>query len=278
MKISVFGASGFIGSRFCDLYPEDVLPVPRGEYTTEEPSQVLYLISTTHNYDTWEVNIDTNIRYLLKVLQCHKNGETFNFISSFFVYGSVEPPANERMQPNPKGGNYNLTKLWAEQLVQDYCRENGIPWRIFRLANVFGEGDKFSEKKNALQYLINEMKYNRRIELYWGGNFYRDYIYIDDACSMLYDGVRFLMKNEIYNVGSGLPTKFRDFISLAKAVLESKSEIYLKFPPTLHEAIQVKNMWLDTTKINSGGIVCPYSPYIRLYRMLKDDCRFGGKK
>jgi nucleoside-diphosphate-sugar epimerase len=203
MKISIFGSTGFIGSRFCEMYPDDVLPVPRDEYITEEPSQVLYLISTTHNYGTWETNIETNLNHLLKVLNYHDNGDVFNFISSWFVYGDVPLPAYEHMQPNPRGGNYNLTKLWAEQLVQDYCGENGIPWKIFRLANVFGKGDRFSNKKNALQYLINEMKHDRDIELYNDGMFYRDYIHVDSVCRMLYEGMRKLPPCRIYNVGSG---------------------------------------------------------------------------
>jgi nucleoside-diphosphate-sugar epimerase len=179
-------------------------------------------------------------------------------------------PASEWDKPNPKGGNYNLTKLWAEQLVQDYCAQNDIPWRIFRLANVFGEGDKFSKKKNALQYLINEMKHDRDIELYANGIFYRDYIYVDDLCDMLYRGMEKLPECHIYNVGSGDPVLFHDFIMIAHEVLGSKSKINVIKAKKFHEDVQVKSFQMDVRKINASGIFCNVSPYVRLYRMLKN--------
>ena len=280
MKISVFGATGFIGSNFCEMYPEMTIAIPRGE-NFGLSDNMLYLISTTSNYESWRENIDTNIIALYERLKWMHTGATLNFASSWFVFGDVPLPATEMMQPNPKGGNYNLTKLWAEQLVREYCSENEIPYRIFRLANVFGKGDKFSEKKNALQYLINEMKHDRDIHLYDNGRFFRDYIHVDDACRMLYNGMKILPVNEIFNVGSGRPILFRDMILLAhtnknrdsngKAVLGSKSKIYDKEPSDFHKRIQVRDFWLDTTKINSHGILNRSSPFEKLVRMLQDD-------
>ena len=272
MKISVFGATGFIGSHFCNRYPEVTIPIPRGQFYSPFSDNVLYLISTVHNYDSWTVSIDTNLVHLGRILDFREpHRGTFNFISSWFAYGDVPLPATERMQPNPKGGNYNLTKSWAEKLVQDYCRDHEIPYRIFRLANVFGKGDKFSKKKNALQYLINEMKNDIDIHLYDNGMFFRDYIHVDDCCRMLYNGMKILPVNGIYNVGSGRPILFRDMILLAHTVLGSKSHIHSIKPPDFHKKIQVKDFWLDTTKINSFGIVNKSSPFEKLYRMLKDE-------
>jgi len=269
-KISVHGGNGFIGSRFCDLYSDFVIKIPR-DMRPSESLNVLYLISTTDNYGSWESNIHTNIDILLETLDVLPEGSTFSFCSSWFVYGNVNLPAKEWMIPKPKGGNYNLTKLWAEQMVIDYCSEHEILYRIFRLANVFGEGDKFSEKKNALQYLINEMENDRDIYLYNDGYFYRDYIHVDDVCKMLYKGMEILPVNEIYNVGSGRPILFRDMILLAHSVLGSKSNISSMEPTEFHKRIQVKDFWMDTSKINSYGIICKSSPYERLYRMLKDE-------
>ena len=269
MKISVFGATGFIGSRFCELY-EDAIHISRQELSALS-DDILYLISTTHNYNRALVDIHTNIKVLMQRLSQVKAYSTFNYISSWFVYGDAPLPAHERIVCNPKGGTYSITKLCAERLVIDYCKEHDINYRIFRLANVFGEGDKFSEKKNALQYLINEMENDRDIYLYNDGYFYRDYIHVDDVCGMLYKGMEILPVNEIYNVGSGRPILFRDMILLAHSVLNSKSNISSMESTEFHKRIQVKDFWMDTGKINSYGIICKSSPYERLYRMVKDE-------
>ena len=61
-----------------------------------------------------------------------------------------------------------------------------INYRILRLSNIYGINDKgVSAKKNALQFLINRIKSNEKIELYEGGNFLRDYLDVRDAVSAI---------------------------------------------------------------------------------------------
>ncbi|GAG02696.1 unnamed protein product, partial [marine sediment metagenome] len=52
-KITVYGSTGFIGSRFCNMYPEDVVKASvqgSGELAVAT-NEFLYLISTTDNYN-----------------------------------------------------------------------------------------------------------------------------------------------------------------------------------------------------------------------------------
>jgi len=265
MKISVFGAIGFIGSRFCELYPEMTIPIPRQE-TSGLSKDILYLISTTDNYNPAIVDVHVNISVLMDRLVNLHQSDTFNFVSSWFVYGDVPLPAHERIACAPEEGSYTITKLCAERLVADHCKKRNISYRIFRLANVFGKGDKFSEKKNALQYLINEMKHDRDIHLYNEGMFFRDYIHVDDVCRMLYEGMESLPVNQIYNVGSGRPILFRDMILLAHTVLGSKSVIH-----DSESYAPVQDFWMDTTKITSYGIINRSSPFEKLVRMIEDE-------
>ena len=115
---------------------------------------------------------------MIKVLENikNKNNTTFNFISSWFVYGNTDLPAHEESYCDPRGF-YSITKRAAEQLLISYCETYEIKYRILRLANVIGTGDKkVSKKKNALTYLINELKQDNAINLYSDGDLYRDYI------------------------------------------------------------------------------------------------------
>jgi hypothetical protein len=88
--ISVYGGTGFIGGAFCDLYPDEVIKIPR-ESRKPESKDILYLISTTSNYNILEdlhVDINTNLNVLMETLQyCKDTDTTINFISTGFVYG-----------------------------------------------------------------------------------------------------------------------------------------------------------------------------------------------
>ena len=253
--ISVFGATGFIGSNFCRMYPDEAIKI--GKYKSDSYDyEKLYFISTTHNYNSLPDDVETNLLWLSEVLHCLTSSDTFNFISSWFIYPSnIVLPAKEWDILGYPRGNYSFTKRLAEEMVWWYCDREGIPWRIFRLANVFGKGDSYSKQKNALQYLVNEMRHNRDIELYCGGDFIRDYIYVDEVCRLLYEGMNKLPTNEVYNIGSGVPITFGDWISLAHQWLDSKSKIIAVEPSEFHKKVQVKDFYMDISKIAKYGLV-----------------------
>ena len=185
-----------------------------------------------------------------------KNSDTtFNFISSWFVYGkNYEMPFREEHSKCNPSGFYSITKHCAEQLLVSFCQTYNIKYRIFRLANVIGEGDKkISKKKNALQFLIKEIVNNRDVPLYYGGEVLRDYIHVEDVCSALKLCMDKSPPNQIINIGSGKPYKFLDMINKAIEYSGSSSKIIQIQPTTFHDIVQVRHSYLDTAKLVSYG-------------------------
>lgn len=262
-KISIFGGTGYIGSHFYEIWKYsdvDYEIVPRDEFKCTS-DHILYFISTTDNYNVLDdptKDINTNLIHLMKVLDANKNLKSITFISSWFVYGVTPLPAREDSVCNPKGF-YSITKKCAEDLLISFCNTYGIDYKIIRLANVYGHSvqkDNFSKKKNALEYLINEIINNRPISLYYNGGFLRDYIHVSDVCR----GIRHLMNyglpNEIYNLGCGKPIVFRDIINKVIKLSGSTSVVTPVDPPEFHKIVQVKNMFLDCKKLFSTGFEC----------------------
>ena len=250
--ISVYGASGFVGSRFCNLYPDFVVKQEREE-RKPRTKEILYLISTVDNYNIHTnitLDVETNLKILCEVLDyCREEDITFNFISSWFVYGETELPAKEIYHCNPTGF-YSITKKAAEDLLISFCRTYNVKYRILRLCNVMGIGDgKSSAKKNALSYMIELLKKNEEVYLYDDGTPIRDIMHVDDVCSAIKLVCDEGNLNEIYNIGSGQPTTICDIIQTAKEYLRSKSTIKFKEAPEFHKIVQAKNFWLDTTKL-----------------------------
>lgn len=253
-SISVFGGSGFIGSNYCNKY-ESIL-IPRDDLKSQS-SEILYFISTVDNYNVLNnstLDIETNLIHLMRVLDANKEKlRCINFISSWFVYGDTDLPANENSVCNPKGF-YSITKKCAEDLLISYCKTNKINFRIFRLCNVYGKDDlKVSKKKNALQYLLNKLKNSEDIELYHGGRFYRDYMFVDDVCRAINHLIRFGEINSVYNIGSGYKIQFIEIINKALEITNSNSKIIEIEPSEFHKIVQVKDMLLDISKLTSTG-------------------------
>jgi len=255
-NVSVFGGTGFIGSHFSSMYPEQTCVESKTE-TVPSFEDIVYFISTTHNYNVLSdlhLDVDTNLTHLLKVLKNCKEGDCiFNFISSWFVYGESKLPVSETAYCDPKGF-YSITKRCAEQLLISFCETFGVPYRILRLGNVYGGGDKYSTKKNALQYLINELKNNRDIKLYHGGEVIRDYVHVEDVARAIMYCVENAPMNEIINIGSNCePVPLNILMEQAKVYLGSSSAITARDPAPFHKIVQVKDMWLDSTKLANLG-------------------------
>ena len=274
MKIQVFGGSGFVGSEFAKQNP-GCLVNARDDYSVKEKN-ILYMISTVTNYHVKTnpyIDIDTNLTTLMKVLEQIKNnmlqaedGYVFNFISSWFVYGETEMPAHEESNCYPNGF-YSITKRCAEQLLISYCETFGIKYRILRLANVAGHGDKkASPQKNALQHMINELKAGRDVNVYDGGNLYRDYIHVSDVAR----AIKLIMEtgevNTTYNVGNGQPLLFKDMIEYAKELIGGEGRLVPIEIPQFHRTVQVRSMWMLSDKLKSLG----YAPNYDMKAIIED--------
>ena len=264
-NISVFGGTGFIGSNFANISLGKIDIVDKVNPDPKFPI-VLYAIGTTDNYNIFEnpkLDIQTNLIKLiddLELLRKKFGTFTFNYLSSWFVYGNSKPlPFNPDNCCDPKGF-YSISKYSAEKFLTSYCETYKIKYRILRLSNIFGAGDRgVSSKKNALQYLIQKIKSNQKIELYEGGNFVRDYLDVRDAVRAIDLVINEGKINVVYNIGSGKPTKFIDLIIKAKEVFNSNSELISISIPEFHSQVQVRDAYLDVTGLTELGFMANYA-------------------
>jgi nucleoside-diphosphate-sugar epimerase len=269
-QISVYGATGFIGGTFCNMFPDEVVKISR-EQRKPKSKNILYLISTISNYNVFDdlhLDVNTNLTILLDVLQyCKDNDIVFNYVSTGFVYGSDILYAKEDDPCDPKGF-YSITKRTAEQLLISFCKTFDVNYRILRIANVYGHDKTISSKKNVLGFLVSLMKENKPITLYDDGMQLRDYMHVTDVCraiKMVMDGGEV---NQIYNIASGTALPFRRIIEMVKEILNSKSELLSVKTPKFNQIAQAKNFALNADKLKSLG----FEPQVSLERGLQSVC------
>ena len=270
--VNLFG-KGFIGSHYSSVYPcvvnhrNDLVP---------KTNNILYLISTTDNYNVKTnpyIDIETNLTTLIRVLENARQFEdvVFNFASSWFVYGDVPLNADENSYCNPKGF-YSITKRSAEQLLISYCETYDIKYRILRFANVLGLGDKnVSNKKNALTFLLNKLKNNEEINLYDDGNFYRDYIHVNDVCNAINLILTNGNTNEIYNVGTGNPVLFKDAINYIVKTSKSNSRVNVVEQSDFHKIVQTKSFYMNCDKLKNLGFIPKHNIYTIIDELLNEE-------
>ncbi len=256
-KISLFGA-GFIGGKFAETYPDEVEVMPRDAEFTTNP-HILYGISTIHNYHPKDgnpfIDIETNLLKFVRVLdKSITDGSVFNLISTWFVYGEVPLPAQEDARCLPTGF-YSITALAREQLLKSYCETFGLKYRILRLGNVIGIGDKkISPRKNALQWMVKELAQGREVKLYKGDPI-RDFIDVRDCVKAIHLVLEKGELNTIYNISNGEGLRISTLLEVANRAGGYKGKIGEMEVPDFHSKVQTSKMWMDTRKLKSLGYV-----------------------
>ena len=257
--ISVYGSTGFIGGQYLKMYSDIVIPIARYQ-DTPESKDILYFISTTHNYNIFtdpHKDVDTNITKLISVLEaCRKSNpdSVFNFVSSWFVYGMNCTLNTKETNLCDPTGFYSITKRAAEQMIICYCNTFGMKYRIMRMTNIIGESDSgVSAKKNAIQYMIGLLKKNEIVKLYDDGCNIRDFMYVDDACRAIDVCVRNAPINEIINISNSEPVSIGEIIRYSKEKLASQSQLISIDTPHFHKIVQVKDVCLNNDKLRSYG-------------------------
>ncbi len=244
--ISVFGATGFIGSNWMKNFPEISYAEPR-ESIVPKYNNILYLRGTNSNYNVFQdptLDVKSNLILLTETFKNITPNYTFNLVSSWFA-------------SYPKGF-YSATKLCQELLTESFCKTFDIPYRIIRPCNVVGGDTKFSGNKNALEWMIDKLKKNQAVQIYDGQNL-RNYIYITDFCNalkLILDKGKYEI---IYTVGNEHSYDMIDIIKCCRNLLGSRSPVEIIPRPKFYSLVQPQNYIADTSDLARLGFKCQYN-------------------
>jgi len=205
MKITILGASGFIGSHLVTQLREEQINYwapDRDDFAIYKRhlGHVIYCIGLTADFRTRPFDtVDAHVCLLPKVLkQC--KFDSFLYLSSTRVYGAAQGIAREedplKIQPLDFNDLYNISKAMGESICFATGKDNV---RVVRLSNVYGCDFK---SENSISSLIRDAFKNKRIVLHTSLDSKKDYINIKDVVNIL-PKIAVHGNRKIYNVASG---------------------------------------------------------------------------
>ena len=150
------------------------------------------------------------------------------YASTATVYGMTDTlPVSEEVIPRPVSV-YDLHKLYAEQHLTMANHQGIISAKSLRLANVYGPSlsESHSRDRGILSRITKACIQGDEINAYGGGNYLRDYIYIDDVvdaflCSGISD-----MPHTVLNVASGIGTTVKAVFEMIANEVGENAGIY----------------------------------------------------
>ena len=168
------------------------------------------------------------------------------------VYGEGDY-ISEAQTPNPIS-NYGVTKLAGEYYLKVF-KQYDIKNTIFRLFNTYGPSQDLTNMRQGMAsiYLSQALSGNT-INVTGSLDRYRDCIYIDDVVAALKMSLLSDTDNEIYNVGTGVPTTVKDLIDIILEVHDLPKESFEVVNIGSHDGDQHGN-FSDSTKLMNLGWV-----------------------
>ena len=167
----------------------------------------------------------TNIYGTLNVLEIGRKYDVDRVIltSSAAVYGiPVKTPVSEDHPLNPRN-LYGATKLSAEILMKVYYQTYGLSTVILRFGNVYGVG-LYTYWETVIPRFVMQALSSQPLTIYGNGEQSRDFIHVYDitkAIILSLNASKARVDGEIFNVGTGKPTKINYLANLVSEIVEN---------------------------------------------------------
>lgn len=148
-----------------------------------------------------EIFIETNVTGTLTLLEAARDRklERFVQVSTDEVYGSLGPEGKFTEEtPLSPNSPYSASKAAADHLVRAFGHTWGVRYNITRCSNNYGPY-QFPEK--LIPLMINNALGDKELPVYGDGLYVRDWLYVYDHCTAIWQVLQNAPPGEIYNVG-----------------------------------------------------------------------------
>jgi len=148
------------------------------------------------------------------------------FASSFVVYGNQEKEILKEDDHCIPKSVYATSKLSAEYMLKNYAQEKKINWNVLRMFNVYGPGQDITKPDQGLVGIfMNMLKKSNIVEVKGSLDRFRDIINIADVVQAWDLCLENNCDNEIFNLGTGSKTTFKQLILTLAKVMEREKDL-----------------------------------------------------
>lgn len=270
-EVLVIGANGFLGSHLVDglsadghkvtafdrfnfsqpMFERHDVRIIRGDFLSRSDLDravigqriVMHFLSTTTPATAESdptVDIRTNVAQTVELLEaCVEAGVEHVFFASTggAIYGLQSKSEYSEDDPAHPVSPYGIGKLAIENYLGYFRTKHGLGSTALRISNPYGPRQR-NRKQGLIPIALRHIALDQPVVRFGNGSMVRDYIYVDDAISMIRSMVGTPPRSSVYNIGSGHGRSVNDVIASLRRVTGREITIIDRpVPPTFVDRV-----------------------------------------
>lgn len=172
------------------------------------------------------------------------------------IYGDhPETVLDESVLPQPVSP-YAIGKLAIEGYLRYFRRKLGLSSVSLRISNPYGPRQRANKRQGVVPIFLHHALTGTPLTVFGDGSMVRDYLYVEDAATMIAATATQSSRFDTYNLGSGQGHSISEVIDVIRAVTGRPLELeYQPVPSTF-----VERVVLDTSRFaDEFGILAAVS-------------------
>lgn len=166
-----------------------------------------------------QVNLVGTLRLLQALRQRNARPRLLFASSGGAVYGRPQFVPLAESHPTMPMGAYGATKLAIEHHLRIEESQHGLPCRILRLSNPYGEWQRPHGVQGVIAVFAHRALHGQPLDVWGDGSVVRDFVYAADVGSAFVNAVRHEGPSRIFNIGGGTGHSVNDIISTLEGLL-----------------------------------------------------------
>jgi UDP-glucose 4-epimerase len=256
MKVAIIGSNGFIGKHLAKALNKlphiqlflfgrtnknlSGIDVSYKSINLFEPTSlkdvftdfdlVYYLNSDSIPSTSWHnpyLEVEQNLLPFLNFMELAVKAKVKKvaFVSSAgTIYGTTAGKVKEESNKHPFSP-YGIMKLNMENFLNYYKVKHNIEYDIYRVSNVFGEGQNTSKGLGIINTFIENILKNGTVNVFGDGNNTRNYIYVKDVAQLMLHSVEQLNDSQTFNISSNNTYSINELIEVMKKVIQEPFKV-----------------------------------------------------
>jgi UDP-glucose 4-epimerase len=194
-------------------------------FALQKTDLVYYLSSDSIPSSSWHnpfIEVEQNLVPFLNFMEvaAKQHIKKIAFVSSAgTVYGTTTGKVNESSANKPFSP-YGIMKLHMEHLLNYYRTKYGLQYDIYRVSNVYGEGQNTAKGLGIINTFLEHILLHNRVKVFGDGSITRNYIYVKDVAALMLHSIQNPETSDVFNVSSNSTCSINALIATMKTVLD----------------------------------------------------------